>query len=305
MQLSASARNALARQAGSLNEKRLFAGFDAHGTASGPAGRCADAARLLADCGLVCHVVGAAEPAEPNEAFSAFTSAFGARTLPSTTALSAIDYDACLRATGEGKFLDLLSRADLFYLSGWGYLPKFGSLLADLLERGFAMLGDLNPRTFLLDFSHTGKARAFELASLLDSARKYRSRGSVCAHFNAAEAAMAGKLIGFRSSDEEPATAEALTPLAHQLRQNLEAAHVTIEGADFAVAADRYEVVSRSVDMPLPDSDNRSGATFAATYGLAAMLGLPLRDALETAAAAKHLQAVHQSLPNLDDLLLG
>ncbi len=333
--LPPASQRAFAETSHRLSRHLALAGFDAELGASGDGralqGRGAAHAEAATALGLRCRFIGGEPPAEPSDGWSQFQKNWQALVPKagegSRAGGGSVTYEAVLRGAGEGAVLDALSRAELFFLAGWGRMATLTDWLESLLEKAFENFGDQQARTFVFDLNDNRQRPAHELFTALRLISRYQERGDVVLCLGAAEAiraAQALKLTSWRSAEPGAAASG-----AQQLRQHLRLTAVAIEGLSGVALATREGTAHRlspvaavppasraetdptaassatpvGSDTPLEAAEAARDAAFNVALGWGIFCQWKLETTLDLATFARRWTLEKDCFPTRDDFL--
>jgi len=190
--------------------------------------------------------------------------------------LGEITYDRMIAQIGEGAFLDILSRADLFALVNWTMIPHMNQIFQGLLDRALPVLPPRDQRLFFFDLADPEKRSAGDLTAVLRTIGRFQDWGSAFLGLNFKEGLAVARALDIEP--EEPNEA-GLRRLTSRIRQKLQIDAVIIHPHDSAACATRHDTFW--VPGPYTDSPRittGAGDHFNAGY----CLGLLMEAAPET-----------------------
>lgn len=209
-------------------------------------------ANALLALGLGVRYVGALGRPEPHPVFTEFAAKTGAVTLADpgiTTALEfkdgklmfgnmksldEVDYSRILEVCGEGKFIDMLSRADLVSIVNWTMIPKMTAVLVEILDKVMPNLPPRDTRQFFFDLADPAKRSREDLLGAMRVFSRYQAHAEVTLGLNYNEALQVTEVLGLEQRDEEE---DGLRKMAEEIRRELELACVVVHPVASAACA--------------------------------------------------------------------
>jgi hypothetical protein len=150
--------------------------------------------------------------------------------------LQEVTFDAMLAQVGEGKLLDIFSRADLLAMVNWTMIPYLSDVLTSILDRIMPVMPPRDQRIFFFDLADPEKRSEGDIKSVLQTIRRFQEWGSVTLGLNLKEALTIARVLGL---SPEESTEEGLRRLASKIRQSLHIDTVVVHPRESAACATR------------------------------------------------------------------
>ncbi len=232
--------------AGKSANVELYSRFDKLG-GNGPI-----MANALLALGLDVRYVGALGRPEPHPVFNDFVAKTEAVTLADpgiTTALEfkdgklmfgnmksldEVDYARILEVCGEGKFIDMLAKADLVSIVNWTMIPKMTSVLVEILDKVMPNLPPRDTRQFFFDLADPAKRSREDLLGVMRVFSRYQAHAEVTLGLNYNEALQVTEVLGLEQRDDQET---GLRKMAEDVRRELELACVVVHPVASAACA--------------------------------------------------------------------
>jgi hypothetical protein len=152
--------------------------------------------------------------------------------------LSEVTFDAMLAQIGEGQFLDLLSRVDLFAMVNWTMIPHMTAIYLGFLERVLPVLPPRDQRLFFFDLTDPEKRSEGDINNALQTIRRFQDWGSVTLGMNLKEALAVARILKVSSEESDE---RGLRRLAASIRQALQIDTVVVHPRECAACANRHD----------------------------------------------------------------
>lgn len=209
-------------------------------------------ANALLSLGLSTRYIGALGHPEPHPVFKEFVEKTEAVTLADpgiTTALEfkdgklmfgnmksldEVDYPRILEVCEEGKFIDMLSRANLVAIVNWTMIPQMTSTLVEILEKVMPNLPPRETRQFFFDLADPAKRSREDILDGLRVFSRYQAHAEVTLGLNYNETLQVTEVLGLASRGED---SEELRKMATEIRNELEISSVVVHPVSSAACA--------------------------------------------------------------------
>ena len=209
-------------------------------------------ANALLSLGLSTRYIGALGRPEPHPVFKEFVEKTNAVTLANpgiTTALEfkdgklmfgnmksldEVDYPRILEVCEEGKFIDMLSRANLIAIVNWTMIPKMTSTLVEILEKVMPNLPPRDTRQIFFDLADPAKRSREDIHDGLRVFSRYQAHAEVTLGLNYNETLQVAEVLNLTSRGED---SEDLRKMATEIRNELELSCVVVHPVSSAACA--------------------------------------------------------------------
>ncbi len=147
--------------------------------------------------------------------------------------LDEVSYERIIEVAEEGKFFDMMSRADLVAMVNWTMIPRMTEIFVALLEK---VLPNLPPadRHYFFDLTDPRKRSQTDVSNVLGVISRFQSHGEVTLGLNYNESLQVAKALGLNEREAEEA---GLRKTAEEVRSTLEIGCVVIHPVDSAACA--------------------------------------------------------------------
>ena len=148
--------------------------------------------------------------------------------------LDEVSYERIIEVTEEGKFFDMMSRADLIAMVNWTMIPRMTDIFIALLEKVLPNLPPRDTRQFFFDLTDPSKRSQTDVTNVLGVITRFQSHGEVTLGLNYNESLQVAQALGF---EQREADESGLRKAADEIRNKLEIGCVVIHPVDSAACA--------------------------------------------------------------------
>lgn len=197
--------------------------------------------------------------------------------------LDQVTYPNIISAMGEGPFLDLVSRADLFAMVNWTMLPAMTEILTSVVEQVLPNYGPHDNRIFFFDLADPDKRSDGDIRSLLAVLKRFGAYGRPVLGLNLKEAQRLCQVLGQKEGGSDP---DSLKSMASRLRQAIDVYCVVVHPTESAACATKED--SWYVKGPFtenPKITTGAGDHFNAGFVSGMLCGLSMPACLAVAVA--------------------
>jgi len=192
--------------------------------------------------------------------------------------LEKVTFESVLEKMGEGAFIDLLSRTDLFAIVNWTMLPYLTQFLQALIDRVYPNLGPRDHRSFFFDLADPEKRSDGDLSVLLNLLHRFCPFGSTTLGLNLKEAQHVSRVIGTTVGDS---SGDDIKGMARAIREKLKLDCVVVHPTDSAACATKDETFyTPGFYTPEPKITTGAGDHFNAGFSISRLLGLSPQSSL-------------------------
>lgn len=147
--------------------------------------------------------------------------------------LDEVSYERIIEVTEEGKFFDMMARAELVAMVNWTMIPRMTEIFVSILEK---VLPNLPPgeRHFFFDLADPGKRSLTDVSNVLGVISRFQSHGEVTLGLNYNESLQVANALGLKERESKEVD---LRKAAEEIRGSLEIGCVVIHPVDSAACA--------------------------------------------------------------------
>ncbi len=147
--------------------------------------------------------------------------------------LDEVSYERIIEVAEEGKFFDMMARAELVAMVNWTMIPRMTEIFVSLLEKVLPNL-PRGERHYFFDLADPGKRSLTDVSNVLGVISRFQSHGEVTLGLNYNESLQVAKALELKELEADEA---GLRKMADEIRGSLEIGCVVIHPVDSAACA--------------------------------------------------------------------
>lgn len=151
-----------------------------------------------------------------------------------TRSLEEIDFQRILDSCEEGKFIEMIAKADIVSIVNWTMIPKMTSVLVALADKILPNLPPRDTRNFFFDLTDPAKRSTEDIREVLQVITRYQAHAETTLGLNYNEALQVCETLNLQGGEKDE---ESLKRIATEIRRTLEISCVVVHPVDSAACA--------------------------------------------------------------------
>jgi len=151
-----------------------------------------------------------------------------------TRSLEEIDFQRIIDSCEEGKFIEMIAKADIVSIVNWTMIPKMTSVLVALADKILPNLPPRDTRNFFFDLTDPAKRSTEDIREVLQVITRYQAHAETTLGLNYNEALQVCETLNLQGGDKDE---ESLKRIATEIRRRLEISCVVVHPVDSAACA--------------------------------------------------------------------
>ena len=151
-----------------------------------------------------------------------------------TRSLEEIDFQRIVDSCEEGKFIEMIAKADIVSIVNWTMIPKMTSVLVALADKILPNLPPRDTRNFFFDLTDPAKRSTEDIREVLQVITRYQAHAETTLGLNYNEALQVCETLNLQGGEKDE---ESLKRIATEIRRTLEISCVVVHPVDSAACA--------------------------------------------------------------------